>query len=114
MFSRNYEPLAVQSDVLNNRGDLAVSAQLSRDRKTLVLQVVNFGEQHLTADLELAGFKPQRAAVKVETLAGPLNSRNTAQNTELITPTSRDWSAWRQNARATYTFAPYSVTVMKF
>jgi hypothetical protein len=114
MFSRNYQPLLVQSDMLNDKGQLAVSAKRSEDGQSLVLTVVNMAEQPMTSSLSLLGFKPRRSSAKVLTLTGGLEARNTAHNPELITPTAREWSHGLRDGSTAYTFAPNSVTVIQF
>jgi hypothetical protein len=113
MISGNYEPLAVKSEVTSPGDILDLSAKRSEDGKTLVLQVVNFSDQKAASVLIFEGFAPEEPFAQVQTLAGPLDARNTAENPELIEPSSIEWRHGLQDGRASYTFPADSFTVIR-
>jgi hypothetical protein len=114
MISRNYQPLLVKSEVKSPGDVLDVSVKRSEDNKTMVLQVVNAGEQPTTAAINLAGFTPRLAVAKVETLAGPLDAKNIPGQPEIIRPSLIEWEHGLKDGVTTYTFSANSFTVIKF
>jgi len=86
MISRNYQPLLVKSAVSPVAAGLDVTAKRDESGKTLVVQVVNAGEKPQSAKLNLTGFVPRKGRTRIETLSGPLESRNTAENPHQIKP----------------------------
>jgi hypothetical protein len=114
MISRNYQPLLVKSEVKSTGDVLDASVKRSEDNKTVVLQVVNISDQPTTATINLAGFIPSLSVAKVETLAGPLDARNTADQPEIIKPSSTEWKHGLKDGVTTYTFLANSFTVIKF
>ncbi len=112
MISRNYQPLLVQSEVQSPAGRLAVTAQRSDSGKTLVLEVVNVGEQPLKTALRLEGFRPSKPTAAVEELSGPLDAVNTADAPKRIVPKRTEWRHAR-NGGGQLTFAPHSFTVVR-
>jgi len=111
MISRNYEPLVVESE--SSAPDLDVSTTKSEDGKTLVLQVVNAGENPLTVPLKISGFIPETSAAKVLTLAGALDAHNTARATEAIKVVATEWKHGLKNGETTVTFPAHSFTVIR-
>jgi hypothetical protein len=111
MISRNYEPLVVKSESLAR--DLDVSATKSKDGKTLVIQVVNVGEDAATVPLKISGFVPAKPVARVLTLAGPLAAQNTAAATGAIKPTATVWKHGLENGETTVTFPAHSFTVIQ-
>jgi hypothetical protein len=112
MISRNYEPLLVKSEVQEPQHALDVAAKRSQDGKTLVLQVVNFSAQPAETALNISGFVPRHPVAKVETLAGPLDAQNTADNPEQIKPALTEWPHNLRDERTTITFPADSFTVI--
>jgi hypothetical protein len=111
MISRNYQPLLVKSDVLSPGGQLGVTAHRSDSGKTLVLEVVNWGERPLPAAIRLDGFTPAKPTATVEELSGPLDAVNTADAPRHIVPKQ---TQWRHALGGELTFAPHSFTVVRF
>ena len=115
MVSQNYHPLVVKSDVTGAAaGSLDVSVKRSEDGKTLVLQVVNFSDQPGTTKLYLADFKARKSTANVETLAAPLDARNTATEPARVKPSVTSWQHGLKAGQATYQFPARSFTVMRF
>jgi hypothetical protein len=114
MVSRNYQPNLVKSEVRSPGNCLDVSAKTSQDGKTLVLQVVNMGNDPTTATLILNGFTPSKRTARVEVLAGPLNARNTTDNPEHIKPNSTVWEHGLKESRATFGFPANSFAIIRF
>jgi alpha-L-arabinofuranosidase len=114
MLSRNRQPILVKSQVENNGSALDVAATRSEDNKILVLQVVNFNDQPVTATLNLEGFVPRRPVAKAETLSGALDARNTAANPQFVKPVLTQWRDEFREGQTTYTFPADSLTVISF
>jgi alpha-L-arabinofuranosidase len=114
MFSRNYLPLAVKCGLTGAETKLDVSAKRSEDGKALVLQAVNPTGEPVTAQLRLAGFIARRPAAQVTTLSGPLAGNNTAGQPANILPQHCQWQHGLKDGKSRYTFAPYSVSVLRF
>ncbi len=114
MISQNYQPLVVNSEIQNLTGrNLDVSATRSEDGRTLVLQVVNVGDQPIPANLSVGGFAPIRSVARVQTLAGSLSARNTASHRG-IAPAQTNWKHRLKEGAASYTFPAHSFTVIRF
>jgi hypothetical protein len=114
MFSRNCQPLLVQSQVQGTGSALDVNAKRSEDGKTLVLQVVNATEQSLPATLQVHAYVPAQPMAQVEELVGPLQAANTAVASARIKPYAFAWEHGLGHGKTTFTFAPNSVTVIRF
>ncbi len=112
MISRNYQPLLVASDVQSPAGRLDVTAKRSGSGKTLVLQVVNWGERPLRTAVWLEGFTPSKSTAAVEDLSGPLDAVNTAAAPQRIVPKQTEWRH-AAGGDGELTFAPYSFTVVR-
>jgi hypothetical protein len=114
MYSCNYLPQLVQCQVTGAKETVDVSAKRSDDGRTLVLQVVNPTGQAIPTPIHLAGFVPQEAVAQVTELSGALDARNTAAHPRAIVPQSRPWKHALQDGATSYTFPPYSVTVLRW
>jgi len=114
MYSDNYQPVEVRSTVSGSNNDLGVSAQLSQDRKKLVLKVVNLGEKVASVSIRIHGYSPAHPAADVEELSGSLHEANTATMTRQIQPIQKHWQPIFNNDEAKYDFQPHSITVLKF
>ena len=114
MFSRNYLPQLVKSEVSGAQSNLSVSANRSADGKTLVLQAVNSGDQAVAAQINLSGFVPTRAQAKVTELAGPMDAVNTAEKMDNVVPKESDWTHGLKEGKTSYAFPPHSLTVLRF
>jgi len=114
MVSQNFQPLLVKSAVQSPGDQLDVSAKRSEDGRTVVLQVVNIGNQPKPATIRLEGFTPSKPVASCEELAGPLEAVNTAENPERIVPRRSAWPHGAANGPTRFTFAPHSFTVLRF
>ena len=112
MISRAYQPWLAPVDVEPRNGELDVAAMRSQDGRTLVLQVVNAGEQEVAAVIRVDGFKPSKRAATVEELTGPLDARNTAESPARITPRSEQWRLASPDGPLRRVFPPRSFTVL--
>ena len=110
MAARNHQPLCVACDADSPNRDLDVTATRSEDGKTVVLQVVNSGNQPHRADIRLEEFLPA-ARTEVWTLSGDLNAVNTPDAPEQVrwTHTMSDVPG----ATFAHTFPPYSYTILR-
>lgn len=113
MFSRNYVPRLVRSEVSGTNGTLAVGAKRSQDGRTLVLQVVNPSDEAVSAQIHIDGFTPRRPMAHVTEMAGPLEARNTALEPQAIVPQERTWQHGLKQGITRYAFPPRSITVLR-
>jgi len=114
MFSRAHEPLLVGCEVGPGAHLLDAVATRSEDGRTLVLSVVNTGDEPVTASIRLEGFTPSRLAAEVEELAGLLDATNTAAEPDHIVPTMREWTHNLSTGVSQLTLAARSFTVARF
>ena len=114
MYSRNYLPRLVQCQVTAPENTLDVNAKRSHDGRTLTLQAVNPTDKTVSAQIHLAGFVPTRPVVHVSELSGPLGAVNTAARSDIIVPKEREWKHAIKDGTTSYTFPPYSVTVLRW
>ncbi len=114
MISRNYEPLLVKSEVAGSGENLDVTAKRSEDGKRLALQVVNFSDQPITTRLNISGFKPRHPTAKFETLAGPLDEKNTADDPDQIIPSVTERKIDLRDGQMTHTFPGHSFSTISF
>jgi alpha-L-arabinofuranosidase len=114
MHSRWRLPQCVQSDVTSPQNSLDVTAVRSKDGKTVQLQVVNLEGKSMPTELRLQGFTPAKRMAKVVTLSGALNDVNTPEEPEKIAPQEGPWRHELKDGKATYTFPPYSFTILRF
>jgi hypothetical protein len=111
MFSRNGLPMVVKCTV---QGKLDATAKRSEDSAALVLQVVNGGDEAITASIDIAGFTPGKAAAQVTQLAGPLDAVNTAATPNAIVPRQCEWEHGLKDGRTSYTFPARSFTIIRW
>jgi hypothetical protein len=114
LYSKNFEPVEVRSRVSDSNNDLDVSSQLSQDGKTLVLKVVNTGEQVVPASILIRGYSPTHHTAEVGELSGPLGAMNTAAMPHQIQVIQRHLLLHSQTGETKCDFQPHSVTVIKF
>jgi hypothetical protein len=113
MLARNYLPQLVSCEVTGEQTKLDVSAKRSEDGKTLVLQVVNIGDKAVSPVIHITGFVPEKAIARATMLAGLLNAVNTADKPESVIPKQSEWKHKIKEGRTSYTFSPYSFTVLR-
>jgi alpha-L-arabinofuranosidase len=113
MISRNHQPQVVDAAVTGSDGDLDVTATLSAEGATLILQVANLGEKPRSSRIELEGFAPSKPAAWLEELAGPLDARNTARDPMRIEPRQAEWRPAVKDSAVHYTFPPHSFTILR-
>jgi len=114
MLCRNYLPQLVKCQVTRAEGQLDAVATRNEDGKTLVLQVVNRGDQPVAAQINLEGFVPTQPQAKVTELSGPMDAVNTAVNTGKIVSKSRAWNHGLEDGKTGYTFPAHSFTVLRY
>jgi len=113
VFSRNYQPLLVASQVQGDTG-LDVNAKRTENGKVLLVQVVNPTPQSAPAILQLNAFVPSHPKAQVTELAGPLSATNTAEEPTRLKPRSFSWEHKLRKGNTDFTFAPFSVTLIRF
>jgi hypothetical protein len=114
LFSRHYQPRLVQCRVTGAKDVLDVSAKLSKDGKTLVLQAVNPTDRSVPAEIRLSGYEPGKNEAVVSELSGPLLARNTAARPRAVVPQEQRWAHGLKAGKASYSFGPRSVTVIRW
>jgi alpha-L-arabinofuranosidase len=114
MFSANDLPRLVHCDVIATGTRIDANAKRSADGKTLVLQVVNPGDQGAVAQIKLSGFAPTNPIAHSTELSGPLEAVNTAEKPDAIVPRQTPWRHGLKGERTSYTFPPHSFTVLRF
>jgi hypothetical protein len=114
LFSRHYQPRLVQCQVTGEGGVLDVNAKLSQDGKTLVLQAVNPTDRAVPAEIRLSGYHPRKDEAQVTELSGTPAAKNTAARPRAVVPQDRRWPHGLKDGKASYSFPPRSVTVIKW
>ena len=113
MISRSLQPRFVPTTV-SGSNQLQASATRSEDGKTLVVQAVNLSEKAVVAQLSLEGYRPTKPMARVETLTAPLDAVNSASQPRSVTPKRSEWRHALSDGAASYTFGPFSFTVLRF
>jgi Domain of Unknown Function (DUF1080)/Alpha-L-arabinofuranosidase C-terminal domain len=113
MYSDHYQPLEIQTSVVDPANHLDVATERSQDGDRMVLKVVNPGSQPAPAAIIVHGHGRYKSAT-VEELAGDLDQRNSAESPNRICPLEKTWTPNFKHGKAAYTFAPNSVTVVEF
>jgi alpha-L-arabinofuranosidase len=104
-------PCRVASQVTSPGNDLDVTSTRDEDGRTLVLKVVNAGNQAHRTDISLDGFGPLESKAEVTTLSGALDDRNTPEAPERIVP--KRSAIDDAGARFSYEFPARSYTILK-
>jgi hypothetical protein len=114
MLSNLRLPQCVCVDAKSPQNSLDVTAVRDDDGKVLQLQVVNLEGKPTPAELLLQGFTPANPAARVVTLSGSLSDVNTPEEPEKIAPRESQWRHNLTDGKASYTFPPYSYTILRF
>jgi hypothetical protein len=114
MLSKWRLPQCVEVQTKSPGDSLDVTAVRDKDGKAVQLQVVNLEGKAIAAELQLPGFTPAALAAKVATLSGPLYEVNTPEEPERIAPKETQWPHNLTAGKTTYTFPPYSLTILRF
>jgi hypothetical protein len=114
LFARHYQPQLVPCRVTGAGDALDVNAKLSKDGKTLVLQVVNPTDRSVPAEIRLSGYDPKKNEAQVAELSGSLPAKNSADRPRSVVPQDRRWVHALKDGKATYSFPPYSVTIIQW
>ena len=114
ILSRNYLPHLAQCHVVSAEGMLDVNAKRSEDGKTLVLQVINPGDEETLLRMHIVGFVPSKTTAQVTELAGSMNTVNTAANPDALVPKQCPWNHDLKDGCTHLSIPPRSFTVIKF
>jgi len=114
MISQNWAPNVVEIDFSSPNDALDAVAKTTQDGKALVLQVVNLEPTAVETRIALEGFKPKRPTAAVARIAGDLEVENTLEEPERIKPVRSEWEHKAKGGAMTYSFAPYSFTILRF
>jgi alpha-L-arabinofuranosidase len=112
MASQNHLPLRVQCHITG--AALDVTATRSEDSKTLVLQIVNVGDDSVTVQLDLQNFESRKAIVHIEQLAGPLAAVNLPNIPAQIQPQRSIRHCAAKIGWGTFDLQPHSFTILHF
>lgn len=113
MIYNTWTPKMVETDFSSPGNAIDAIARISEDGNTLVLQVVNSEPASVQTSLTIAGFETAKLAQVIE-LQAALEARNTDQNQTQVIPEQREWQYGLQKGADTYTFPPYSFTIILF
>jgi hypothetical protein len=114
MLARSRLPLLVECRVSGPEPGPDVNAKRSADGRKLVLQVVNPGDETVSAQIHLAGFVPRRQVAEVTELSGALDARNTADEPDSCVPRHSQWRHGITGGNARRALPPRSFTVIRF
>jgi hypothetical protein len=114
MVSRNYQPISVDLEVQSAKNALRANAKCSKDGTVLVLQVVNVSERSVTGQVHISGFSPSSPKAVTEELAAQLDAVNTSAEPDSVMPQRREWRHDLAHGRTSYSFQPYSFTILRF
>jgi hypothetical protein len=114
MVADDAQPKLVYSQVQSAGNVLDVTAKGDPASKTLVLQVVNLSGEPVQSAIKLNGFRVSQPSSTAQELAGPLATVNTAQAPNQLVPQEVRWANKMANGQTSYTFKPYSLTVLTF
>ncbi len=114
MVARNYLPLCVETDFESPGNVLDVTAKSSEGSTTITLQVVNVAAGRVRTHIRLAGFTPHEPVARVIQIRGGLDDVNSPGDLEKVVPWERNWDYSIENGEMTYTFPPYSFTILRF
>jgi hypothetical protein len=112
MQAHHAKPTLIRCDA-NAHSHLDVTAAMSNDGKTLVLQVVNLGGAE-SASIDLGGFVPVKATAHIAELSGSPDEANTAENPRKIVPVESDWPMHLDGGKAQREFPAHSFTIIRF
>ncbi|MCL5097126.1 MAG: DUF1080 domain-containing protein, partial [Candidatus Omnitrophica bacterium] len=114
MLSRNYLPQLVHCQVTGATNSLDANAKRSKDRKFLLLQVVNPTDNEISAQIHITGFTPANPVAQVTELSGPLNAVNTSSEPDNLVPVSSQWNHRITDGNTSRAFPPHSFTLIRF
>ena len=114
LFSNYYQPKQVASTVQSPGNVLDVTANQSTDSRTLVLHIVNISGEPIPTTISLAGFTRSQPRVTGWKLSGDVDAVNTAEEPDSVLPVGIQWNLKPAINQTSYTFDPYSVTVLIF
>ncbi len=112
MIARSRLALSVLTTVTGN-SSLDVTAETNKERKSLVLRVVNPTDAAIVGELTLDGLVPAGPSASIVTLAAPLNTENAAEHPNAFVPTTAELPI-KSGTATTYSFPARSFTVLLF
>jgi hypothetical protein len=113
MHSKWRLPLCVESAAKSPDNSLDVTATRSEDGKTLQLQVVNLEGKPLATEIDLQNFAPTPPVADVIAISGDPGAVNTPEEPDRITPRKSEWRPHLKDGKTTYTFPPFSFTIIR-
>ena len=114
MIYRNWAANLVDVSFASPRNALDATARISDDGTLLIVQVVNIEPDAVKTKISVTGFVPVKPAARIIQIRGGLEDENTAAEPERIAPVERDWKHNITDGTTTFTFAPYSFTILRF
>lgn len=118
MVSSAYQPWLVRCDVNSDEeatalSTLDVTTTCDEDGKSIVIRVVNRGDEDTDLVIDIEGFEPAKQTMKVTTLAAALNAVNTADRTTNVVPEMTEVSHDLTTENASLRVPPYSYTTIR-
>jgi hypothetical protein len=114
MIARNYLPQIVKCTVSDTKGKLDVTAKSNEERSSLVLQVVNTGDEAMTTTIQIGGFSTGNWDAEVTELSGPLDAVNTADKPNAIVPRQTKWKPEMKEGKTQRAFPARSFTIIRW
>lgn len=114
MIYRNWAANLVDVSFASPRNALDATARISDDGKTLIVQIVNIEPDAVKTKISIAGFAPVKPTTRIIQIRGDLEDENTAAEPARIIPVERNWKHNIADGTTTFTFAPYSFTILRF
>ena len=114
MLVANYLPQLLKCEVTDTKGALDATAKRSEDGKTLVLQVVNVGDQPIATTIQIAGFPAGDSVAQVTELSGRLDAVNSAENPNAIVPRQSQWKCEMKEGKTSRVFPAHSFTIIRW
>ncbi len=114
MARRHALPLLVASEVRGPAPKLRMNAKRSEDGKSLVIQVVHWGDEPQAVAVDLAGFRATSPEAEVDTLAAAWEATNTADQPERVRPVTSTWARNIEPGRAGLILPPRSYSFITF
>ena len=113
MTRRHFQPLLVRGEIRGRAEKLSVNAKRAEDGKTLVLQVVNWGDEPRPSRIEVEGFSPSRPLGDGRTSRRPARGRQHDGRVPDGSPERSDWMHQIGGGKSSYTFPPRSITIIR-
>jgi alpha-L-arabinofuranosidase len=107
-------PKCLKTEVKSPDDAIDVTALTDADGKILQLQVVNLEGRAMPTRIQLDGFSPSQTTARITEILGQLGDVNSPEGELKIRPIDTVWQHEISGGAATYTFPPYSFSIVRF